>query len=71
VSSKKLTAVALAMAGLLAAGAGQAQQSAANPLDAVPEKMPFDVPYGAPISLERWVVAATSARKGPSTPASV
>jgi glc operon protein GlcG len=24
-----------------------------NPLDAVPEKMPFDVPYGAPISLDR------------------
>jgi glc operon protein GlcG len=26
---------------------------AANPLDAIPENMPFDVPYGAPISLER------------------
>ncbi len=24
-----------------------------NPLDAVPEEMPFDVPYGAPIALER------------------
>ena len=24
---------------------------AANPLDNVPEKMPFDIPYGAPISL--------------------
>lgn len=24
-----------------------------NPLDVVPEKMPFDVPYGAPVSLER------------------
>ena len=33
------------------AGGSQAQQP--NPLDAVPEKMPFDVPYGAPISLER------------------
>jgi glc operon protein GlcG len=34
-----------------------AQQSTApaggNPLDAIPEKMPFDVPYGAPITLER------------------
>jgi uncharacterized protein GlcG (DUF336 family) len=29
------------------------QPPAANPLDVVPEKMPFDVPYGAPISLER------------------
>jgi uncharacterized protein GlcG (DUF336 family) len=26
---------------------------AANPLDAVPEKIPFDVPYGAPVTLER------------------
>ncbi|HEY2015584.1 MAG TPA: heme-binding protein [Bryobacteraceae bacterium] len=24
-----------------------------NPLDAIPEDMPFDVPYGPPISLER------------------
>jgi glc operon protein GlcG len=47
----KLRAVALALAGLSAAGAGYAQQP--NPLDAVPEKMPFDVPYGAPITLER------------------
>jgi len=40
-----------AFALLLAAGAAQAQQP--NPLDVVPEKMPFDVPYGAPVSLER------------------
>lgn len=26
---------------------------APNPLDVVPDKMPFDVPYGPPISLER------------------
>ncbi len=24
-----------------------------NPLDAIPEEMPFDVPYGLPISLDR------------------
>lgn len=30
----------------------QAQQ-AANPMDTIPEKMPFDVPYGEPISLDR------------------
>ena len=29
------------------------QAQAANPLDAVPEKMPFDIPYGPPITLER------------------
>jgi len=29
------------------------QPVAPNPLDIVPEKIPFDVPYGPPISLER------------------
>jgi len=28
-------------------------QSPSNPLDAIPEEIPFDVPYGPPISLER------------------
>jgi len=37
---------------LFVAGASVAQQPPAqNPLDVVPDKMPFDVPYGAPISL--------------------
>lgn len=41
-------------AALFAAGASQAQTAATpNPMDAIPEKMPFDVPYGSPISLER------------------
>lgn len=43
---------------------GHAQTPAvANPLDAVPENMPFDVPYGAPITLERAqaVIAAAVA----------
>src|SRR5437762_6913979 len=37
------------------------QTPAANPLDVVPERMPFDIPYGAPISLERAeaAIAAT------------
>jgi len=44
---------------MLVAGVACAQQSPmapaapANPLDAVPEKMPFNVPYGAPISAQR------------------
>ena len=43
---------------LLAAGVGRAQTApAANPLDAVPDKMPFDVPYGAPVTLDRAEVA--------------
>lgn len=50
-SFKLRTALAPLTVTLLAATASHAQQ--ANPLDAVPEKMPFDVPYGAPVSLER------------------
>lgn len=52
---RSLTAIALAT-GLLAAGAayGQQQAPAAAPdLNAVPDKMPFDVPYGPPITLEK------------------
>ena len=45
---------------LLAAGAARAQQ---NPLDVIPDKMPFDIPYGAPITLARaqHLVAASEA----------
>jgi glc operon protein GlcG len=49
--SFKFNAGTLALAALLATGVSHAQQP--NPLDAVPEKVPFDVPYGAPITLER------------------
>lgn len=53
------------------AGAAMAQTSTspapANPLDAIPDKMPFDVPYGAPISMDRanavLAAAAAEARK--------
>ena len=45
-----------------AAGAKQAPQRAeTNPLDAVPEKIPFDIPYGPPISLERAAAAIDAA----------
>ena len=51
---KRDLAMALVAVSLLAAGESLAQQpTAPSPLDAVPDKMPFDVPYGAPISLER------------------
>ena len=33
----------------------------ANPLDTLPEKMPFDIPYGAPISLDRAEAALNAA----------
>ena len=36
-------------------------QSAPNPLDAIPDKMPFDVPYGAPITLDRAEAAIAAA----------
>ena len=65
-----LTIVALAAAAVLATSS-HAQQSAAaaaaNPLDNVPDKMPFDIPYGAPVSLARAEtligVAVTEAHK--------
>jgi hypothetical protein len=43
------------LAALLAAGGASAQQAApaSNPLDAIPEKLPFNTPYGAPTSLSR------------------
>jgi glc operon protein GlcG len=61
------TIVAGVAAALLLTAAAGAQQPAAtaapaaNPLDAVPDKMPFDVPYGAPISLERASAAINAA----------
>lgn len=58
-----LTTVLLAVAAL-GVSASRAQQAAAsNPLDAVPPQMPYDIPYGAPVSLERAnaLIAATIA----------
>lgn len=54
------------LAAVLLCPTGDAQQTAApaaggNPLDVVPDKMPFDVPYGAPITLERATVAVNAA----------
>jgi glc operon protein GlcG len=52
----------LAFAILCATSVGQAQDlQQPNPLDTVPEKMPFDVPYGIPIALERSQAAISSA----------
>jgi len=63
-SSKSVMAVALFCTALLSAGGSRAEEAQKpNPLDAVPEKMPFDLPYGAPIVLERaqGVIAAALA----------
>ena len=61
---KNCVTIAVFGAVLLAiAPAGAQQTPPPNPLDAVPDKMPFDVPYGAPISLDRAeaAIAATVA----------
>ncbi len=63
-SMKAATAVAMLNVALIAVGPAAAQQTPPpNPLDAVPDKIPFDIPYGAPISLERAqsAIAATVA----------
>jgi glc operon protein GlcG len=58
----QILALALAATGLCGSFSGYAQTPpAANPLDAVPEGMPFDVPYGPPISLERAQAAIAAA----------
>jgi uncharacterized protein GlcG (DUF336 family) len=56
-----LTMVMLGAA-LFVAGETQAQAPPPNPLDAVPDVMPFDIPYGPPIVLERAkaVIAAAA-----------
>ena len=57
----RVLAVAVLAEALLVANPILAQTPPApapNPLDAVPDKMPFDVPYGAPISLDRAQAAA-------------
>jgi glc operon protein GlcG len=59
-STQSLPPLALLLA-LAGAGAYAQQTPPANPLDAVPDRMPFDVPYGAPISLERATAVIAAA----------
>ena len=52
---RMFTVIAFAV-GLLASGAANAQSqtpSGAPDLNAIPEKMPFDIPFGTPITMER------------------
>jgi uncharacterized protein GlcG (DUF336 family) len=60
-SAKLNLSIALVGCAILYATTGSAQQATPNPLDTIPEKMPFDLPYGAPISLERAEAAIASA----------
>ena len=50
-----------AIAATLAGGAAAQQSAAPNPRDAVPDKMPNDIPYGAPITLARAQQAISAA----------
>ncbi|MBV8666143.1 MAG: heme-binding protein [Burkholderiaceae bacterium] len=62
---KSMSMVMVSSVLLFAVSAGNAQQAAPqaaqNPLDTVAEKMAFDIPYGAPISLERAEAAIAAA----------
>ncbi len=61
-SLKTVLTIAILCTVLLGYSPVRAQQAPAqNPLDVVPEKMPFDVPYGTPISLERAEAAIAAA----------
>jgi glc operon protein GlcG len=55
----RVLTIAMLGVALLAAGESGAQQP--NPLDTVPDNMPFDVPYGAPISLDKADAAIAAA----------
>ena len=54
--------IALAMVGVLhGAAPGKAQQPTPYPLDVIPDKMPFNIPYGSSISLKRAQAAVQAA----------
>ena len=61
-NSKFAIAFVISFSALLASANTLAEGTApSNPLDTVPEKMPFDVPYGSPIVLERAEAAISAA----------
>ena len=43
------------------AGIALEEQTGSNPLDVIPDQMPFDVPYGTPITLDRAQAAIAAA----------
>jgi glc operon protein GlcG len=60
----RIVMMLFAAAVLLGAGLGHAAdqaEPAANPLDVIPDKMPFSTPYGAPITLQRAQAVAQAA----------
>jgi hypothetical protein len=63
IAMRALPIAALVSLGLIMPMRAQQPAANVNPLDNVPDKMPFDVPYGAPITLDkaRAVIAAAVA----------
>jgi glc operon protein GlcG len=53
--------LASSLAALIASGGAASAQTQPNPLDVIPDKMPFDVPYGAPIGVDRARAVITAA----------
>jgi uncharacterized protein GlcG (DUF336 family) len=49
----RIAMIALGLLFSTGAALAQAPAAAPNPLDAIPDKMPFNVPYGPPISADR------------------
>jgi glc operon protein GlcG len=58
---RHLTAAVIGAAWLLVGAASAQQQPAPPNLDAVPEKMPWDTPYGPPINAEKAQAAIAAA----------
>jgi len=56
-----LAVLAICPALLVSANCFAEDSKPTNPLDTIPEKMNFDIPYGAPITLERAVSAISAA----------
>ena len=56
-----LAVIAVCPALLLSVDCYAEDAKPANPLDTIPEKMNFDIPYGTPISLDRATSAITAA----------
>jgi uncharacterized protein GlcG (DUF336 family) len=58
---KNVKCLKAVVAGATLAIAASASAQQPNPMDNVPDKMPNDIPYGAPISLERAQAAINAA----------
>jgi glc operon protein GlcG len=59
--NSKLALSGALLSGLMCLATTARAQQAPNPLDAIPDKMPFDIPYGTPIVLDRAEAAIAAA----------